>query len=316
METIVHFDRLMEPAMRQFAYETVDVFAERRFGGNPLAVISDARGLSRDEMQSIASEFNYSETAFVEPPAESSNTARVRIFTPTNEIPFAGHPNVGAAFVLGRPGSVFGKTTGDVMRFEEGAGLVEVGLLRRDGQIVGASIRAPQDLEIGDEIKTATIAACASLDTTDIVTERHQPMVASVGLPFAIAQVRSVESLARATPNAAAFHDANRRHPNSRDRFSLFLYARTSAANVRARMFAPLSNILEDPATGSAAAALGGLLSSLEATGDDPFELTIEQGVEIGRPSVILVRVEGRAPKQKVIVTGRCVPVMRGTITL
>jgi len=112
--------------MREIQYETVDVFTAKRFGGNPLAVIWDARDLSTEEMQSIASEFNYSETTFVGPASDPSNTAQVRIFTPTNEIPFAGHPNVGTAFVLGRIGSVFGKQVSDVMHFEEGAGLARL----------------------------------------------------------------------------------------------------------------------------------------------------------------------------------------------
>jgi trans-2,3-dihydro-3-hydroxyanthranilate isomerase len=116
--------------MQEIGYETVDVFTDRRFGGNQLAVIADARGLSKEAMQQIASEFNYSEVTFVGPPSDPSNTARVRIFTPTNEIPFAGHPNVGTAFVLGRSGCVFGNRATDLMRFEEGAGLVEVRLIR------------------------------------------------------------------------------------------------------------------------------------------------------------------------------------------
>ena len=123
------------------------------------------------------------------------------------EIPFAGHPNVGTAFVLGRLGSVFGKAAGDAMRFEEGAGLVEVALLRREGIVDGASIRAPRDLQLGDEIDAATIASCASLRPDDIATDRHRPVVASVGLPFVIAELRSVESLGRAKPNAAAFSE-------------------------------------------------------------------------------------------------------------
>lgn len=109
--------------MSHVAYETVDVFAEAQFGGNPLAVVADARGLTAAQMQAIAREFNYSESTFVLPPADARNTARVRIFTPTNEIPFAGHPNVGTAFVLARAGAVFGRASDDVMRFEEGAGL-------------------------------------------------------------------------------------------------------------------------------------------------------------------------------------------------
>ena len=297
--------------MRQIAYETVDVFAAQRFGGNPLAVIADARELSAAEMQSIATEFNYSESTFVLPPQDPANTARVRIFTPTSELPFAGHPNVGTAFVLGRMGAVFGKALGDAMRFEEGAGLVPIALQRRDGAVDGASFRAPQLFRIEGEVSPATVAACASLETRDVVTTRHQPVVASVGLPFTFAELSSLEALARAAPNVAAFHDAARKHPNERLRFSLHLYVRTSAGSVRARMFAPLSNVFEDPATGSAAAALGGLFASL---GKAPAELTIEQGVEMGRPSFISVKAE--AAGGAITVAGQCVPVMRGALTL
>lgn len=301
--------------MIAIAYETVDVFAEAQFGGNPLAVIADGRGLSTTAMQAMAREFNYSEVTFVTPPADPSNTARVRIFTPTNEIPFAGHPNVGTAFVLARAGSVFGRAAGDVMRFEEGAGLVEVEVLRRDGRVAGASIRAPRALEVGDEIDVPVVATCASLADDAITTVRHRPIFASVGLPFAFAEVASLEALASATPNAAAFRDAHARHPNDVDRFSLFLYVRTAPGTVRARMFAPLSNILEDPATGSASAALAGLLDTFEGD-DEGFRLTIHQGVEIRRPSVIraIVRPQGRG--RSISVAGDCVPVMRGTLTL
>jgi len=296
-------------------FETVDVFAETRFGGNPLAVMTDARGLSSADMQNIAREFNYSEVTFVLPSADPANTARVRIFTPTNEIPFAGHPNVGTGYVLARIGSLFGRPVSDAMRFEEDGGLVEVEAIRRDGRVAGASIRAPQDLQVGDEIARSVVAACASLTADDIVAERHEPMFASVGLPFAFAEVRSVERLAIAAPDIAAFHEAHRRYPNPIERFSLFVYARTGARRVRARMFAPLSNILEDPATGSASAALGALLASLERD-DDGFDLTIDQGVEMGRPSVIQVGVTMRGGRRSVIVSGSCVPVMRGTLAL
>lgn len=302
--------------MRQIAYETLDVFAEKRFGGNPLAVIADGRGLSADEMQTIAIEFNYSETTFVLPPEDPANTARVRIFTPTNELPFAGHPNVGTAYALGRHGSVFGKPAGDTMRFEEAAGLVQVNLLGREGEIEGASIRAPRALEISAEVSPAMVAACASLRSDDVAIATHQPVVASVGVPFAIAELRSLESLTRAKGSIAAFEEASLKHPHQDDRFSLFLYARTGAGTVRARMFAPLSNITEDPATGSAAAALGALLSSLAAKDERALHLTIEQGVEMGRPSLIAVTVERRGGKDSVSVSGRCVPVMRGTLTL
>jgi trans-2,3-dihydro-3-hydroxyanthranilate isomerase len=298
--------------MRQIAYETVDVFARQRFGGNPLAVIADARGLSADEMQRIATEFNYSESTFVLPPQDPGNTAQVRIFTPTSELPFAGHPNVGTAFVLGRLGSVIGKAVGDVMRFEEGAGLVTISLQRRDGAVEGARFRAPQPFKVEGEVGPATVAACASLETREVVTTRHQPVTASVGLPFTFAELSSLDALGRAAPNVAAFHDAARRHPNERLRFSLHLYVRTGENSVRARMFAPLSNVFEDPATGSAAAALGGLFSSLTK---GTSELTIEQGVEMGRPSFISVTAEADGQGQ-IFVSGACVPVMRGVLTL
>lgn len=297
--------------MKRVAFETVDVFAERRFGGNPLAVITDARGLSADDMQAAAREFNYSESTFVLPPADSANTARVRIFTPTNEVPFAGHPNVGTAFVLGRLASVFGRATSDVMRFEEGAGIVEVSLVRRAGEVAGARIRAPRTLELGEEIAASVIAACASLGANEVAVDRHQPVVASVGLPFAIAELRSLEALGRATPDTTAFRGAERQHHDEHDRFSLFLYVRTGEGRVRARMFAPLGNVPEDPATGSASAALAALLARLQGA-EAAFRVTIEQGVEMGRPSVIEAAVENG----RIFVAGACVPVMHGMLML
>ena len=133
-------------------FVTVDVFTDQRFFGNPLAVITDARGLSGDEMQAIATEFGYSETTFVLPPDNPANTARVRIFTPTTEVPFAGHPNVGTAFVLGNLPDLFGSALGNTLRFEEIAGLVEIDLIRKGDVVVGATIRAPRPLELGAEI--------------------------------------------------------------------------------------------------------------------------------------------------------------------
>lgn len=297
--------------MKRVAFETVDVFAERRFGGNPLAVVTDARGLSAAEMQAVAREFNYSESTFVLPPEDSANTARVRIFTPTNEVPFAGHPNVGTAFVLGRLASLFGRATTEVMRFEEDAGIVEVSLVRRAGEVAGARIRAPRTLALGEEIAPGVIAACASLSAGDVAVERHKPIVASVGLPFAVAELHSLDALGRATPDTAAFREAERLHHNEHDRFSLFLYVRTGAGRVRARMFAPLSNVPEDPATGSASAALAGLLARLQRA-EAAFQVTIEQGVEMGRPSVIEASVENG----RIFVAGACVPVMHGMLML
>jgi trans-2,3-dihydro-3-hydroxyanthranilate isomerase len=312
------FTSFWSPQLSPLPYVTADVFTTERFGGNPLAVIPDARAVSDATMQRIAAEFNYSETAFVLPPGDPRHTARVRIFTPTDEVPFAGHPNVGTAFVLGRAGQVCGRALdGDAMHFEEGAGLVTVRLLREAGTVVGASIRAPRALEVGHAIDPEVIAACASLDPADVITERHGPAMVSVGLPFALAEVAGLPALACARPDAAAFAAANARYPHRDDRFSVFLYAFTDPerSRIRARMFAPLSNTPEDPATGSASGALGAYLVSLQPRAPRRSAFVVEQGIEMGRPSLIEVLVsgaDGSAPE--VWVQGRCVAVMRGVL--
>lgn len=306
--------------MPSVAYVTVDVFTRSRFSGNQLAVIPDARGLSGGQMQQIAAEFHYSETAFVLPPEAPENTARVRIFTPTMEVPFAGHPNVGTAFVLGNQPEIFGKPPGDVLRFEETAGLVEA-VLRRDpsGRVAGAGIQAPEALSLGVEIDAQTIAACASIEVSDIRLETHRPVIASVGLAFAVAEVNDLDALARACPNTAAFATADKRFSRQDDQFALFLYCRMAENpwQIRARMFAPLDNVIEDPATGSASGALGGLLVHLRQEPSLEAQMTVEQGVEMGRPSRIdldVVKAEGIV--QSVRVAGNCIAVMRGVIDL
>ncbi|ASY58140.1 MULTISPECIES: PhzF family phenazine biosynthesis protein [Sinorhizobium] len=303
--------------MKSVSYVTVDVFTAERFTGNQLAVIPDARGLSDEQMQAIATEFGYSEVTFVLPPDDPANTARVRIFTPTAEIPFAGHPNVGTAFVLGQQGEIFGRRPGDKLRFEEKAGLVEVALLGDGDAIAGARIVAPRPLSIGPVIDAATVAACASLRPEDVSERTHPAVRVSVGLAFAAAEVRDVAALSNARPDVSAFHEANARYPLADDSFSLFLYARTPERpwQIRARMFAPLDNVIEDPATGSASAALGAYLASLLPQADAEIEIVIEQGVEMGRRSVITVRVNKKnGTVREVSVSGNCVAVMRGSI--
>lgn len=300
-------------------YVTLDVFTDKPFGGNPLAVIPDGRGLDAVQMQAIATEFNYSETTFVLPPDDPAHTARVRIFTPTNEIPFAGHPNVGTAFVLGRRKAAFGTPVGDRMVFEEDAGLVQIDLLREGGEVIGAGFVAPQPLERGGEIEPATMAGCVSLPPEWIVADAHSPCIVSVGIPFAIAELRDLDALAAARPDASAFAEAGKRHWHRGDRFAAFLYVRTGNGidHLRARMFAPLNNIPEDPATGSAAGALAAYLAGLDPRLDAVFDITIEQGVEMGRPSAIKIearKVAGHV--ESVRVSGRCVPMMQGTLAL
>lgn len=305
--------------MRTFHYVTVDVFTKERFGGNQLAVFPDATGLDAMQMQRITAEFNYSEVTFIFPPDDPSNTARVRIFESTGEIPFAGHPNVGTAFLLGRIGTVFGRPIEESMRFEELGGVVVVHLLREGSTVSGARIRAPQALQVRTPIDAEIVAACVSLSVGDIVTTGCPPVIASVGLPFALAEVQSVEVLGQARPNVAAFNAADARYPQPEVPFSVFLYARQPATpnKLRTRMFAPLSNILEDPATGSASAALGAYLTSVGSQADAEESLTLEQGVEMGRPSTINLLVSKTAGiVRSVDISGQCVPVMRGEIDL
>ena len=189
-------------------FQTVDVFTDRQFGGNPLAVIPDARRLSDAQMQAIANEFNLAETTFVLPPSDSANTARVRIFTPRAEMPFAGHPNVGTAFVLARHDSVCGvRINRRNMTFEEIAGLVRMTIDTDDDLATGAALAAPQQLQIARDVDAGMIAQACSLDLSDIETRRHPPCLASCGAPFVIAEVRrSRRASASATTHGCLPH--------------------------------------------------------------------------------------------------------------
>ena len=298
-------------------FVTVDVFTTERFAGNPLAVVPDARGLTDRQMQKIAVEFGYAESTFVLPPENPENSARVRIFTPTMEIPFAGHPNVGTAYVLAQRRELFGKPVTDKLRFEEIAGLVEIRLLRETTGVIGATIRAPRPLEIGAEIEPGLIADCISVDAKHVRTTAHGPVFASVGLAFAIAELDGLEALAAARPNITTFRKAAAKHQGTDGDFPIFLYVRSQEEpwNLRARMFAPLDDIMEDPATGSASAALSAFLVTRAPETDAKVHLTIEQGVEMGRRSIIeLDVVKAAGTVTDVTITGRCVPVMRGSI--
>ena len=290
--------------MRTFSFVTVDVFTDRRFGGNPLAVFPDAEGLSDGEMQSLAAEFNLSETTFVLPPADAANTARVRIFNRTAEMPFAGHPNVGTGWVLAKQG----RATNGVLRFEEIAGLVEI-----EAGPEAITIAAPQPLSLGPEMPPDLLAGCVGLAAGDVITTAHRPVSASVGNSFVIAEVTG-EALTRATPDIGRFRDAAAAYtamgPN---RLPLYLYAH-DGDRIRSRMFSPLSGTIEDPATGSAATPLAALLLSL--TPDSERRYDVVQGVEMGRPSRLLCSAHRAADGIRAKVGGTCVPVLEGTVDL
>ncbi len=300
--------------MPSFDFVTVDVFTDQRFGGNPLAVFPNASGLTSEQMQAIAGEFNLSETTFVLPPDNPQHHAKVRIFTPRTELPFAGHPNVGTGFVL----ATQDPNPPEHYTFEELAGLVRVHI-QRDAHkaISGARISAPRSLTVTTGIPTEVIAACAGLQVDDILTNAHTPLVASVGTPFVVAEVASLEALARAQPDIGAFREAAAQFPGMELRFALHLYVRRDgdATRLRTRMFAPLSGVMEDPATGSANAALSALMVSLAPGEDVAMHFEIEQGIEMGRPS-LLIGGARKTAEGAVLATiaGNCVPVMRGRL--
>lgn len=297
-------------------FVTIDVFTGTQFAGNPLGVVLNAQGLSGGQMQAIAAEFNLAETTFVLPPKDAAHTAEVRIFTPRFEMPFAGHPNVGTAFALARIGTSYGRAIdGESVIFEEKAGLVPISILKEGTMVTGARLASPQPLTLGAQIPTDLIASACSLSVDDIETRNHPPLIASCGAPFIVAELKGRERLAAATARTDVFV----RDISTLPVTSLFVYTRVaeSGLDIRARMFAPHHGIPEDPATGSANVALIGLLAHLRPEPNLRISKAIAQGVEMGRPSLLLAEAE----KTKGTVTatyigGRCVPVMSGTLEL
>jgi trans-2,3-dihydro-3-hydroxyanthranilate isomerase len=297
----------------QRRYVTVDVFTAAVFGGNPLAVVLDAEGLQASQMQAIAAEFNYSETTFVLPPREKAHAAQVRIFTPRTEIAFAGHPTVGTAVVLARELEARGASRPADLVLEEGVGPVPVRLMRSGGAVTGAEFQAPRALELGSHASLEDAAACLSLSAVDLCPD-IPARVLSVGLPFLVVAVASREALHKAKPSLAAHERVL--PPIGTD--AVFAYARGDAAEeLHARMFSPLDSIAEDPATGSAAAATLAFLAAQRPARDAEITWRITQGVDMGRPSLIL----GRTAKRDGVVTavhlgGQAVVVMRGSLDI
>lgn len=293
------------------SYYTCDVFTEQRFGGNPLAVVTDARGLSDRQMQQIAREFSYSESAFVLP-SQGGHTRRVRIFTPMREVPFAGHPNVGTAFVLASTGAFGPLASPLTVTFEEQAGVVPVTIHSVGGRVTLCELSAPQALSLGRTVAPETLAAAVSLAAHDVAVQVHLPQVCSVGLPFLLAELKDRAALARARAdiNGLEAIGAQGIWP------SVFLYTRASDSfDLHARMFAPLAGVPEDPATGSANCALVGMLAQHDPRADADLHWRISQGVEMGRPSSLLARVhKANGELTGIRIGGACVLVCDGTL--
>jgi trans-2,3-dihydro-3-hydroxyanthranilate isomerase len=297
--------------MMKYRYYICDVFTDKRFGGNQLAVLPDARGLNDEQMQLIAKEFNFSESTFVFPP-DDGHTRKVQIFTPTREVPFAGHPNIGTAFVLASCGELEEIAEATEIVFEEKAGLVEVTLRRSDEGMIHCELMAPQQLSLGKELPVDMLATALSLSANEIVTDTHLPMVASVGLPFLMVELRDQAALQKAKINLNGFEQIAAQGVTP----DIHVYIQShDEFDIRARMFAPFDGVQEDPATGSANCALAGLLGNHHIDTSGNFEWRISQGVEMGRPSLLQARAEKKDGQiLSSWIGGSCVMVSEGYI--
>lgn len=297
----------------KYSYYICDVFTDKRFGGNQLAVLPDARGLNDRQMQQVAREFNFSESTFVFP-ADEGHTRKVRIFTPTREVPFAGHPNIGTAFVLTTAGE-FGEIGASTkVVFEEKAGLVSISIRQSDRGTISCELKAPQVFALGKELSVEIVAGALCLYTSEIITDIHSPIVASVGLPFVMVEIRDQAALQKAGINPLGFE----RIAEQGVMPDIHLYTRSDDEfDIRARMFAPHDGVPEDPATGSANCALAGLLAHYHQSTSGNFEWRIAQGVEMERPSLLQARAEKKASEGiSTWIGGNCVMVSEGYIYL
>lgn len=297
-------------------FHTLDVFTDKRFGGNPLAVVLDADGLDDLAMQTIAREFNLSETVFVLKPANPMHSARVRIFTPASELPFAGHPTVGTAALLAQLRAPdLGTDRDAIIVLEETIGLVRVGVRLRSGQPAFAEFDAPRLPEdVGSVPGHEDIAAAISLMPNEIGLENHRPTRFSAGVPFVFVPVRSLNAIARTRPVTSRWERA------FANLGAVFVYCRETvhgSAHFHARMFAPNLGVVEDPATGSAVAAFAGVVQRFDDPPAGEHRYVIEQGFEMKRPSLINLSIELEAGKLDTVrIGGQAVRVADGEIEI
>lgn len=302
----------------QRRFHFLDVFTQRPLTGNPLAVVSDCEGLDAAHMQRIAAEFNLSETVFVLPARERGAAARLRIFTPTAELPFAGHPTIGAAVLLTEPATGTRAGAGEVVVvLEEEIGTLTCRILRPAGTAPLASFELPHlPVEAGVPAPDADIAVALGLDTQDIGFAEHRPSLYSAGLPCTLVPVAGLATIARARVESSIFDSVfcGLESP------VVYLYTKDTVEPgnaFHARMFAPGLGIREDPATGSAAAALAGAVASFEPLADGRHTYVIEQGFEMGRPSAITLSLDiDRGGLSSVAIGGHAVILARGTLDL
>lgn len=301
----------------RYKFYTADVFSDRIFGGNPLAVFPHAEGLNTEQMQRVAREFNLSETVFVFSPDTSQGTRRLRIFTPTTEIPFAGHPTVGTAFVLGAIGEITLQDEIVKIVFEEGVGAVPVKIRTEIGNPVYCELTVAKLPEFGSEPPAiADLAAMLSLDAADLLDGENSPQAISCGIPFLFIPLRNRAALERAKLNRDIWQQLLSNFWTT-SVYPFCYEPELEGSDVRGRMFDPGFGIEEDPATGSAVAALAGYLGTRHSLRDGTLKWTVEQGFEMGRPSLL----QAEADKENgeivaVRVGGASVLVGEGTIEI
>ena len=299
-------------------YITCDVFTDHTFGGNQLAVFPDASDIPPELYPHIAREFNYSETTFVLPPTDPKNTRRVKIFTPGGELQFAGHPTVGTAHVLAATGAVKlnGGATNIVL--EEGVGPVPVSIRGEAGRPTFAQLSVAQLPQVGPPPPDAkTLAAMLSLTPRDLPDDDAlTPQAVSCGTPFLFVPLRDRGAVARAKIRIDIYEQVLRGYLTDK----VFLFAldpEHEEHDVRARMFAPSIGVQEDPATGSAAVGMGGYLAMRDPRADGTLRWVVEQGFEMGRPSILEVEVDKRRGEITAVrVGGETVLVCKGEIEL
>jgi trans-2,3-dihydro-3-hydroxyanthranilate isomerase len=296
-----------------YHFITADVFTDRVFGGNPLAVFPDARGIPDEQLQSIAREFNLSETVFIYPPEDPAHTRRLRIFTPAAEIPFAGHPTIGAAFVLALLGEIPLEGAETRIVLEEGVGPVTVLVRCEDGKPTFAQLTAAKPPEFGPPPPGRSILAdILALEPAEILGGMLVPQAVSCGLPFLIVPLRDRNAVRRARVRMDHWESSLKSYWAP----EILVFSRDpelDGSDIRARVFVPGLNVPEDPATGSAATALGAYLAARDTTPDTTLRYVVEQGFEMGRPSILEIEVEKVGGEVKAVrVGGRAVMVSEG----
>jgi trans-2,3-dihydro-3-hydroxyanthranilate isomerase len=292
--------------MKKHTFYVVDVFAEKKYAGNQLAVFKDTKGLSGEDMQRFAKEMNYSETTFILSDKERDGGYDVRIFTPEYEIPFAGHPTLGTAFVIQQ--EIIQKSVERVVLN------LQVGQIPVDFKYAGAEVEIMWMKQIhptfSETFSSQSISEALNLDKGDI-DHRYPIEAVSTGTPFIICPLKTLDAVKRANTNREKYFELIKdTEAKAILVFCPETYGRENNLNVR--VFADYYGVAEDPATGSANGCLAGYLVKHRYFNQDRIDIRVEQGYEIGRPSLLLLKAEGTEDKIDVLVGGRVIMIAKG----